>query len=278
MTTEELGSRIRALRLARGLTPMHVARAAGVTREWLSRLERGRVPHPHAGTLARVAAALGLTLPDLLMQPPTATPPAQQPVRRAAPSAVIIEELVGELVNRGNLAVVDALLAPTFTIHGPLPDVTLERDGLLCALTALRRAVPDVTVRLDDLVAAADKLTASWTLIGTCRGTGSDVPPTGAAVVYTGMAFFRLTDGQVEETWVLAAAADRALQAARATLRNRLTPVVGYLQLLARRPRVLAGRSAAAVLEDEVLPRVRDLLDVIDRLYGPPPSPSRNTG
>ena len=157
MTTDELGGRVRALRQARGLTPMQVARAAGVTRVWLSRLERGRVPHPDTGTLTRLAEAMGLTPSDLLHQQPAPAPPSE-------------------------------------TGKGPV--------------------APTIGAEEPDLVAAQD------------------------------------------------------------AVRNLLTPVVGYLQLLARRPRALAGRSSAVVLEDEVLPRCRELLDVIDGLQAQPRRPS----
>jgi hypothetical protein len=53
-------------------------------------------------------------------------------------------------------------------------------------------------------------------------------------------------------------------------LRNAITPLSGYLQVIVRRPLTLKGRSAAQVIAELVLPRVADLLVTADRLRRPP--------
>ena len=59
------GALIRARRLAAGLTAMRVAEAAGMARSNYARLEASR-HEPRVDTLRRVAAALGVGLPELL--------------------------------------------------------------------------------------------------------------------------------------------------------------------------------------------------------------------
>jgi transcriptional regulator with XRE-family HTH domain len=61
-----LGARIRILRQQRGMAPASLAQAAGVTRSWLSRLERGLIPEPDVTELQRLAHALTVPLTDLL--------------------------------------------------------------------------------------------------------------------------------------------------------------------------------------------------------------------
>jgi hypothetical protein len=53
-------------------------------------------------------------------------------------------------------------------------------------------------------------------------------------------------------------------------LRNAITPLSGYLQVIARRPETLRGRPAAEVVSNLVLPRIADLLAITDRLRRPP--------
>jgi hypothetical protein len=53
-------------------------------------------------------------------------------------------------------------------------------------------------------------------------------------------------------------------------LRNAITPLSGYLQVIARRPTALGGRPAADVVGSLVLPRIADLLAITDRLRRPP--------
>ena len=208
----ELGSRIRALREARGCTRIQLAWAADVPRTWLSRLERGYIPHPDRAALGRLAAALGVAVEDLL----AGEPPGQAAVPSAAAAAAnraTIEDLVTEVVNHGNLAVADHALAETYVIHGPFPDVTVNRDQVKQAIVRLRRAFPDLNVTIDDLVADAERVVVRWTLTGTHSGTVAGVAPTGTNVTHAGIAIFGMAGGKVVESWMLADATDRALLA-----------------------------------------------------------------
>ena len=63
---------------------------------------------------------------------------------------------------------------------------------------------------------------------------------------------------------------NEALLAAVSDLRNLITPLSGYLQLIARRPDSLGKRSPAEVISSMVLPQVRIILDTVDRLRHPP--------
>lgn len=68
-----------------------------------------------------------------------------------------------------------------------------------------------------------------------------------------------------------------ALTVLLSDLRNAVTPLSGYLQVIARRPEMLAGRSVAEVITRSVLPRIGDILDATDRLRRPPIyAPERN--
>jgi transcriptional regulator with XRE-family HTH domain len=60
-----VGAALRRLRLDRGLTLREVAAVARVSMPYLSEIERGR-KEPSSEVLAGIAAALGLTIVDLL--------------------------------------------------------------------------------------------------------------------------------------------------------------------------------------------------------------------
>ena len=61
----EIGRRLAAARMERGLSQASVARLAGIAPAYLSRIENGKV-HPTLRTAARVATALRVSLDDLL--------------------------------------------------------------------------------------------------------------------------------------------------------------------------------------------------------------------
>lgn len=66
-----IGSRIRVARLAKGLTLETVAKAAGLTQGYVSKLERDQVS-PSVATLVALCSAVGLHVGQLFEPPPTA--------------------------------------------------------------------------------------------------------------------------------------------------------------------------------------------------------------
>jgi signal transduction histidine kinase len=62
----------------------------------------------------------------------------------------------------------------------------------------------------------------------------------------------------------------QALLALFSDVRNLITPISGYLQVIVRRPATLGGRSPADVIVTHILPRVADLLAALERLREPP--------
>jgi transcriptional regulator with XRE-family HTH domain len=60
-----LPRKLRLLRAERALSLSDAAERAGVTRDTLSELERGK-RHPHAPTLTKIAAGYGVELSELL--------------------------------------------------------------------------------------------------------------------------------------------------------------------------------------------------------------------
>ena len=61
------------------------------------------------------------------------------------------------------------------------------------------------------------------------------------------------------------ARAVEARHSLQTSVRNLLAPVVGYLQVLSRRPAVLGGQPAATVIEEIVLPGLRGVVETVDR-------------
>jgi HTH-type transcriptional regulator / antitoxin HipB len=65
-TPRQIGMRLRKIRERQGLTQAVVAGRAGISREYLVRLERG-LYDPTVGVVERLAKALGVSLMELLV-------------------------------------------------------------------------------------------------------------------------------------------------------------------------------------------------------------------
>jgi transcriptional regulator with XRE-family HTH domain len=64
-TALSVGGRLRALRLARGLSQEALSQASGVSATIISRIERGAIVEPSLGTLRALSRALDVTLDEL---------------------------------------------------------------------------------------------------------------------------------------------------------------------------------------------------------------------
>ena len=68
-----IGRRVAAVRKARGLNKLALARRAGVHHSYVVKLEQGHFERPSIDYIARIAAVLGVRLVDLTMDSPIAT-------------------------------------------------------------------------------------------------------------------------------------------------------------------------------------------------------------
>ncbi|MHB8800895.1 MAG: ester cyclase [Thermoanaerobaculia bacterium] len=107
-----------------------------------------------------------------------------------------------EVIERGNLASFNELLAPDFVNRTALPGISPGREGMHRVLFGiLRTAFPDLTVELHDQIAEDDKVTTRKTIRGTHSGLLPDLLPTGRAVEIAVIDIVRLRDGQYVEHW-----------------------------------------------------------------------------
>lgn len=113
----------------------------------------------------------------------------------------VIRRLMDEVVNAGNLDVIDELLAPDFVNHNPLPGATPDRDGFKQAFQNLHAAFPDLHVIDTDLIGEEDRVVTLRGFEGTQNGPFMGVPPTGKRIILDGMTVFRVVNGQIAERW-----------------------------------------------------------------------------
>jgi predicted ester cyclase len=108
-----------------------------------------------------------------------------------------------EVFNKGNLSVVDELIATNYVGHAPgMPDFK-GPEGFKQYATMNRTAFPDLRMTTEDTVAEGDKVVNRWTARGTHKGDLMGIAPTGKQVTMTGMVITRYVGGKQVEAWVL---------------------------------------------------------------------------
>jgi steroid delta-isomerase-like uncharacterized protein len=109
-----------------------------------------------------------------------------------------------EVFNKGDLAIVNDLVAPDFLNHEVLPGMNNRGpDSTRQVVRMLRAAFPDLHFTIEDLVADGDTVAGRVTMSGTHLGPFQGVPPTGRSFEQDHMHFVRFRDGKAIEHWAV---------------------------------------------------------------------------
>jgi steroid delta-isomerase-like uncharacterized protein len=112
----------------------------------------------------------------------------------------IARKVFEDVLTERNLAVVDEFVATDYVGHTPLlelhgPEGAKQFDAML------HQAFPDLEITVEDQIAEGDKVATRWTARGTHEGEFQNIPPTGRRVEFSGIAIFRIADGEFVEGW-----------------------------------------------------------------------------
>lgn len=102
---------------------------------------------------------------------------------------------------RGNLGVVDELVAEEYVGHDPAEPEPILGPGGVRASTEKYIAAFVGSVVVDDQVAAGDRVVSRWTRRGTHAGELEGIPATGKDVTVSGITISRFVDGRIVEEW-----------------------------------------------------------------------------
>ena len=104
-----------------------------------------------------------------------------------------------EVLNRGDVSIVDDLIAPDFYNHAAPPERDRGPESMRWLATMLRTIFPDLHFTIEELVAEGGVVAGRLTMSGTHEGPMMDMPPTGRAVRQDHMHFVRYRDGKAVE-------------------------------------------------------------------------------
>ncbi len=115
----------------------------------------------------------------------------------------IARRFADEVLNGGNLALIDELVAPDFVDHSVSPGVPPNREGAKTFFAMLRGAFPDLHVTINDVIAEGDKVVQRTTAHGTMTGAMMGMPPSGKSATWQQMHILRFADGKQVEHWAV---------------------------------------------------------------------------
>ncbi len=113
-----------------------------------------------------------------------------------------VRRLIEEVCNKGNLSLVNELIADEGVLHDPQIPPVHGTEGYKQFVSMYRSAFPDLHLTIEDLIAEGDKVVCRWTASGTQRGDLPDIPATGKQSTVTGIFISHTSDGKFVESWV----------------------------------------------------------------------------
>jgi steroid delta-isomerase-like uncharacterized protein len=119
----------------------------------------------------------------------------------SAQNKAIVRRVFDEVWVKGNMAVVDELIAPNHVDHRAMPGMPPGREGVKQLVSMYRGAFPDFRATIEDQLAEGDKVVTRWSAQGTHRGALMGIPATGKQVKFSGITINRIVGGKVSESW-----------------------------------------------------------------------------
>ena len=105
-----------------------------------------------------------------------------------------------EMMNSGNLGLIDELFAPTYVEHARIPPgMPTGREGLHAYFAMIVAAFPDLHATVDQILAEGDLTAGHITVQGTHQGDFMGIPPTGTQVTWTETHLGRYEHGKLAE-------------------------------------------------------------------------------
>jgi steroid delta-isomerase-like uncharacterized protein len=123
--------------------------------------------------------------------------------RRASDAnKAMMQRFYDEVVNAGNIDVIDELLSEDFTEHEEVPGLPQDREGVKQFFAMMRNAFPDLHFAVEEMLAEGDLVAAHVTVRGThTGGEFMGIPAGGRSVDFQAMDLVRFGDGIATAHW-----------------------------------------------------------------------------
>lgn len=121
---------------------------------------------------------------------------------RSEQNKQVVRQFNISVIQQGDRAAFDALMAPDFVNHSAPPGMPTGPDGMWHTFEhVLRPALTGLTVEIHEQLCDGDKVTTRKTIHGTHTGTLAGIPATGRKVAIDVIDIVRVHEGRYAEHW-----------------------------------------------------------------------------
>jgi serine phosphatase RsbU (regulator of sigma subunit)/predicted ester cyclase len=126
----------------------------------------------------------------------------EAPVSRAQENnKTLVRKFFEEVWNKGNVTVVDELLAPDFVDRSLLPGQESSREGYKRSITEFRAAFFFDDLTIENQIAEGDMVVTKFSTRCIHRGEFLGVPPSGEEATYSTIRIHRIVGGKITDEW-----------------------------------------------------------------------------
>ncbi len=117
----------------------------------------------------------------------------------------MVKKLLDEVWSKGNLKIVEQLIAPQYTIQhdpgDPWEGKTFDLATFKERVKHSRTVFPDQKFYIDDILSEDDRVAISWHFTGTQKGDIPGLHTTNKKVTVSGLTIYYFADGKITGHW-----------------------------------------------------------------------------
>jgi len=117
-----------------------------------------------------------------------------------AENKAMVRSVIEEAINKGNLAVIDEIMAPNYVYHFPGMEIK-GPEGFRQFATMMRTAFPDLNVSIDECIGEGNLVASRLIVRGTLKGEFMGQAPTGKKLEFPEAVFVLFEGGKEVEAW-----------------------------------------------------------------------------
>lgn len=106
-----------------------------------------------------------------------------------------------DFLNKGNLEILDELVADDYIEHEPIPGFDLNKKGLKNYFEMMFTAFPDFTAKIDLMIEEQNKVVVYLSYMGTHKGEYMGMPASDKKIDFKAVDIIKIKNNQMVEHW-----------------------------------------------------------------------------
>jgi predicted ester cyclase len=113
----------------------------------------------------------------------------------------LINLMIEEIQNKGNIDLVYEIFSEDFVNHTPPPQMANDRNGMRQLFSMVYTAFPDGRITIDDQISDGKKVWTRKSFRGIHTGNFGSIQPSGKLITYEVIDILSIEGGKITEHW-----------------------------------------------------------------------------